>query len=140
MGNLRAVKYRRHEFRHKPTACEGSLLTFVYDVPYFDACGVFPPFHIINQILSSGGGDGGMSPGASWKPFTISTDEYEELAEAVRHTPVSEIRPHARYAWLQMKFDVEFDHLTDRIEWMRAVCEKHRDAWHAELEKSSDPA
>jgi hypothetical protein len=111
-------------------------VTFIYDIPYFPACGIFPPLHIINQVFSSGGGDGGMSPGASWEPFTISEEEYTVLKKTVANTSISEIEPYARYAHVQMKFDAEFDSIGDRFEWMRAVCEKHRENWHAELRKA----
>jgi hypothetical protein len=132
---MKTIKYMRHEYINEPRSFEHSLLAFIYDIPYFGACGIFPPFHILNQIFLSGGGDGGMSPGASWEPFTISKEEYHQLCEAVKNTPVSEIKPYARYAWIPMKFDSEFYHIEDQNEWMRIVCEKHRDSWHAELKK-----
>jgi hypothetical protein len=74
---------------------EKSLLALVYDIPYFPACGIFPPLHIINQFFSSGGGDSGMSPGASWKSFTLIQKEYGDLVAAVRETPISEIESFA---------------------------------------------
>jgi len=72
------------------------------DIPYFDACGVFPPFHIVNQTFASGGGDGGMSPGATWKPLSITEDEHTVLADAGVNTPKAEIKPHSRYAMLPL--------------------------------------
>lgn len=126
MTKLRTVKYQRHEFHDDPEPYEGSLLTFVYDIPYFPACGVFPPLHILNQVLSSGGLGGGMSPGATWEPFTLGRAEYDGLAEAVRRTPLREIKPFARYASARMKFDDGFDHLKDLFEWTKAVCDKQR--------------
>jgi hypothetical protein len=109
---------------------------FVYDIPYFPPCGIFPPLHILNQVFSEGGGDGGMSPGASWKPFKISAEEYSSLIGELRSTPLTEIKPHARYVWIPVKFDPSFDHIQEWIEWMKAVCRKHRDSWHEELEKA----
>ena len=132
---MKTVKYKRHEFLHKPLHVEGTLLTLVYDIPYFAACGIFPSLHIINQILSSGG-NGGMSPGASWKPFTLVQEEYDELVVAVKETPISEIEPFARYAHLPFKLDSSFDQIADRFEWIKAVCEKHRDNWHSKLRKA----
>ncbi len=76
-----------------------------------------------------------MSPGATWEPFTISREEYDELLAAVTNTPLSEIQPHARYADLPLKIDHEFDQIQDRQEWSKAVCGKHRDNWKRELEK-----
>jgi hypothetical protein len=135
MSNLRVINYAREEFHGEDEPCQATLLAFVYDIPYFSACGVFPPLHIVNELFSSGLSGGGMSPGASWEPFTISEEEYNELVKAVRETPVSELIPYARYAYLQMRFDNEFDFIVDRMEWMKAVCDKHRDGWHAELER-----
>lgn len=132
---LRKVSWKRHEYLHPPRRCRGSLLWLVFDIPYFDACGIFPPFHIANQIFQSGGGDGGMSPGASWTPFSLSNEEYALLADAVMNAPRSEIAPHARYAMLPKGIDHSFDHIQDRMEWFRAVCEKHRTSWHDKLNK-----
>jgi hypothetical protein len=139
MEKLRTVKYLRHEFHGEPEQREGTLLTLVYDIPYFSACGVFPPYQIVNQVFSNAGSTGGMSPGATWEPFTISKEEYAALTEAVRQTPISEIQPSARYAELPMTFDPKFDHIQDRIEWLSAVCRKHRDSWHDELRKTQPP-
>ena len=108
---LRTVKYKRHEFRSKPVVREQNLLTFVYDIPYFGACGVFPPAHIINQIFKDGGGDGGMSPGTSWTPFTMDEEEYALPVSEVRATPVSVLEQKARFAYLQFTFDKTFDYI-----------------------------
>ena len=132
-ANLRDVSYDRYEYLCGETAHTGSLLMFVYDIPYFGACGVFPPFHIANQIFMNGTVGGGMGPGTKWGPFTVSEDEYAALVDAVKRTPVSEIKAYARYAFVPLKFDHAFDGIADRTEWLSAVCEKHRDAWHAEL-------
>lgn len=139
MATVRTVRYTRHEFHGDPETRESDLLVFVYDIPYFSACGVFPPFHIINQIFAKGGGDGGMSPGASWVPFTINSAEYDQLIAALKNTPVAELQPYARYAEIPMKIDRSFDHIQDRMKWMAAVCKKHRDNWHDELRKIRGP-
>ncbi|HEY6181605.1 MAG TPA: 1-(5-phosphoribosyl)-5-[(5-phosphoribosylamino)methylideneamino] imidazole-4-carboxamide isomerase [Terriglobales bacterium] len=137
---LRNVTYERYEYLGPRTQQDrathsGSLLAFVYDIPYFDACGIFPPLHIVNQLFSLGTTGGGMSPGTSWQPFTISKDEYDLLVEAVKNTPISEITPYARYALRPLKFDHTFDDIPERTAWFQAVCQKHRNEWHAELEK-----
>ena len=133
MEEARKIEYRRHEFHHPPKSCKGTLLTLIYDIPYFPPCGIFPPLHILNEVLAGGGGGGGMGPGASWKPFSISAEEYQQLITAIKTTPIETIQPYARYAWLRPQFDDSFDGLTDYISWMRAVCEKHRETWHAKL-------
>ncbi len=136
---------------------ENSLLAFVYDIPYFGACGVFPPFHLLNLLLLRGGGQGGMSPGATWEPFSLSASEYRDLVEAVRLVPPESLRDRARYACLAFTFDPEFDgkpetypvraemkewhrqvppEVLEYVEWSRAVCAKHRDRWHAEMKRA----
>jgi hypothetical protein len=135
MEDLTKIKYKRHEYNVRPQKCENNLLVFTYDIPHFGACGIFPPLHIANQIFSNGGHKGGMSPGATWKPFKITMEEYDKFIELVKSTPISDIQPHARYAWLPYKFDSDFDHIKDHKSWMFAACEKHRDSWHKEFEK-----
>jgi hypothetical protein len=126
----RIVQYVRHELFCEPEAREARFNVFVYDVPYLDACGIFPPLHILNIILRSGGGDGGMSPGASWEPFEIMDQEYRQILPAILHTDSDELRKQARFAGIPMQIDSDFDHIQDRFEWMQAVCNKHRDLWH----------
>lgn len=137
-GKMRQVRYEGYESlgQEEATPHTGSLLTFVYDIPYFGACGVFPPFHIANQIFLRGKAGGGMSPGTSWEPFTISETEYAALVEAIQRTPITEIKPHARYAFAPMKFDHSLDDIEEWLEWFRASCQKHRESWHDELRKA----
>jgi hypothetical protein len=135
--NPREIRCERYEYHaEENTVHTGTLLTLVYDIPYFNACGVFPPIHIANQIFSRGTAGGGMSPGTKWEPFTLAEDEYAALAEAVKLTPVSEIKPHARYAFLPMKFDRRFDNISGWQAWFAAVCKEHREAWYADLRKA----
>jgi hypothetical protein len=125
MAEMRRVQYV-HTFIHSDgEPREGSLLTFVYDIPYFPPCGVFPPFHLLNQQLSSGGSDGGMSPGAIWEPFTITSEEYTQLVEAIESTPLDVIKPHAHYAIAKPIFDHELDGLQDYFTWLMAAGAKH---------------
>lgn len=126
-------KYIRHEFHHEPIEAEGSLLVMIYDIPYFSACGIFPPFHIINQIFSSGGGDGGMSPGASWEPFQISKETYQQLVLLVRQTDPLGLKNHSRFYQTQFIEDPSFDSIKDRLEWMKLVCKKHRERYLKEI-------
>jgi hypothetical protein len=134
MSELKAVKYYLHEPGYQyPVPREESLLVFIYSIPRFAVCGIFPPLHVANHILMSGGGDGGMGPGTSWSPFELSRDEYNALALAVGQTSISEIEPYARYAKIKMKFDHEFDHLEDVRQWMAAVRVKHLKQWQLDV-------
>lgn len=153
---LRQVEYVRHEFHGEPEPMRNSLLAFVYDIPYFGACGVFPPFHLLNQMLRRGGSQGGMSPGATWEPFELSDAEYRQLVAAVMAIPPESLRARARYAHVQFVFDPEFDgdrasypihpgthkqhqvppELDEYVAWLSAVCGKHRSRHHAELRRA----
>ncbi len=131
---MRAIMYERHEHTWpEAETCRAPLLTFVYDVPYFGACGVFPPFHVINEIFGSGGDQGGMGPGATWEPFEIGHDEYDELVKGVAVLDPRTLGPAARYVEMAFIFDHSFDTIETHLEWLAAVCAKHRDAYHARL-------
>jgi hypothetical protein len=123
--SLRQIEYRRHEFHFDPESRKGSLLAFVYDVPYLGACGIFPPRHLLNQQLRGGGGDGGMGPGASWKPFELTPTEYAQLVAAIRAVPPKTLGTRARYTDLQFQFDSTFDVYRDYFDWLKASCAKH---------------
>jgi hypothetical protein len=137
---------------------ETSLLAFVYDFHVFvAACGVFPPFHLLNQVLLRGGGGGGMGPGAKWEPFSLTREEYGLLAEAIRTVPPSATEGLAGPVPSPFTFDPEFDgppetypvraeaqrwngHIPadykEYAEWAGAVCRRHRQRWHAELKRA----
>jgi hypothetical protein len=51
ISTLKVVQYVRHEFHGEDEHCEGTLLTLVYDIPYFSACGVFPPLAVVNEVF-----------------------------------------------------------------------------------------
>lgn len=130
---MRQIKYKRTEFHGDDEPVENDLLCFIYDIPYLGACGIFPPIHILNEILSSGGGDGGMGPGAAWEPFRITDKEYSELKQVLINTPLEFIRNKVRYGDAQFEFDSEFDSLQDQMEWLQNVCNKHRESYHRRI-------
>jgi hypothetical protein len=125
MPEFRRVQYVREEYQ-EGGPYEGSLLTFLFDIPYFPPYGIFPPFHLLNQFLATGGSQGGMGPGATWEPFSITEQEYAGLVEAIQSTPLDEIKAHARYAWLKPILDPSLDHVELYLVWMLAAGQKHR--------------
>lgn len=74
----------------------------------------FPPLHIINEELKSGGCDMGMSGGCHWKPFKLSEIEYKEIAKEMLTSP---------------EYDLSYDEsLEDRKtlkKWCGAVISHH---------------
>ena len=122
-----SIDYIRYEFQQPPEEVNGELLILVYDIPYFGACGIFPPLHVANQIFSSGGGDGGMSPGASWSPFTIDQQQYDILLNQVSETPIHTLKDKSRFSSVKLTRDDSLDHIQDRFDWLEAVCIKYRE-------------
>ena len=128
-AGMKTIEYERFEFHGDPERRSAELSVFVYDIPHFGACGVFPPLHIANEIFSSGGFEGGMGPGATWRPFEISRDEYEQLVQVIRVADPKRLGDQARYAWVKYDFDGSFDHIQEWQPWLTAVCEKHRETY-----------
>ena len=75
----------------------------------------FPPFHVLNEELSSGGGDKGMGGGCFWKPFEISQSDYDALKEEVLTDPD-----------LDLVYDAELESKLDLRKWRGAVLTKHK--------------
>ena len=130
---MRLIKYKRHELHKKTEYRTSQLSTFVYDIPYFGACGIFTPYHIINQIFNSGGSEGGMSPGATWESFRISKEEYDELVDHIINTEPKSFGAEARYKNIKYEFDNEFDEIKDYQTWIKKVCDKHRKSYHKKI-------
>jgi hypothetical protein len=123
---MRTIQYQRHEFHHEPEGREAPLSVLVYDIPYFGACGFFPPFHIINQYFASGGSQGSMGPGATWEPFEISQKEYQDLVATIVDLDPILLGDAARYTEVKFVFDHSFGYIQDRFEWVQAISAKHR--------------
>ena len=123
------ISYMRSDYGCGDKPCEASLLFFIYDIPYFTSCDVFPSFHLINEIFKTGTNGGGMSPGVTWEPFYITEKEYENLRKQVQTTAIENIKAHSRYADVPFIIDSSFDHLLDRLEWSREVCKKYGAQW-----------
>jgi len=132
-AGMRVIEYERHELYGEPEKRSAELSAFVYDIPYFGACGIFPPFHIANEIFQSGGSEGGMSPGATWEPFQLTKDEYDKLVKAIRILNPKTLGDKARFKWVKFEFDSSFDHITRWDDWLFSVCEKHRNSYHRKL-------
>ena len=127
---MRIIEYKRHEFHGDPEERRAELPTFVYDIPYFGACGIFPPLHILNQIFETGGSEGGMSPGATWAPFTIDEKEYRCLVDKITRLDPNTLTNDSRYTCVKYELDASFDHIQDWESWISQVCNEHRDAYH----------
>jgi hypothetical protein len=133
---MRIIKYTRHEPHHEQEDREAPLSTFVYDVPYLGGCGIFPPLHILNQILENGGGDAGMSPSASWEPFYLTENEYDELCGVIEKLDPQSLYESARFCDAKFRLDHDLDHIQDRFAWLKAACDKYREIYFEEQNRN----
>lgn len=129
------IRYRAYEFNKGFEERESSLLVFIYDVPYIDACGILPSHYILNQILIEGGDEGGMGPGATWIPFTLTSQQYNELVHDIESRPPTTFNEQVRFGYIQFARDPSLDYITDRFEWFQAACKKHRSNYHQRLSR-----
>ncbi|MBK7145002.1 MAG: hypothetical protein IPH76_07270 [Xanthomonadales bacterium] len=66
------------------TRAAGSLRTFLWEIPNLFYFGRVPSLQVVNAFLELGVADAGMSGGARWKPFAISSVEYDEVMVELR--------------------------------------------------------
>ncbi len=77
-------------------------------------CKQFPPLHILNEELRSGGSDQGMSGGCYWKPFELSEEEYNLLRDEMLTNPE-----------LDIEYDQSLEEKTTLKKWCGSVLSKH---------------
>ena len=126
--NVRLIKYKKHwSYLGPATKAEGSLAEFVLDVLYLMENGIIPPVHVLNEVLRSGGNNGGMGPGTTWRKFEIDDAEYEELVSALLSFDVSKAKKKHPYLYANhIVRDEELENCVDYLSWLRAVSEKHK--------------
>lgn len=97
------------------------------DVPYLIVRGVIPPRHILNEVLSSGGGDAGMSPSAKWEAFQVSEVEYAELVSLLIGTDIEALRQEdgPRYVPQRMIVDESLTDSSCHLDWIRRRADKY---------------
>jgi hypothetical protein len=124
---MRTVKYKRHwSNSSRGVRRKGLLVEFVLDVIYLMDLGIVPPFHILNEVLQDGGHDGGMGPGTSWQPFTISEAEYKELVEALLKLDVVKAKKQHPYIRAEKIIIDETLHDCKTFgEWLRNMTKKY---------------
>jgi len=77
---------------------------------------VVPPIHILNELLALGIDEAGMSGGCEWKPFALSDEEYEDLAEELITSPE-----------FQCELDSELSEIKTNAKWRKAVHKKYQE-------------
>ena len=123
------VNYQQHEFHQpNPTNCDAPLTEFVLDVPYLVFLGVIPPLYILNEVLKTGGGDGGMSPGTSWTSFAIAEEKYEALVSALVSLDLKKLRRRGtiRFVPDRIIIDESLHNERTHISWVKRVSDNYR--------------
>jgi hypothetical protein len=60
---------------------QGNTITLLLEMPYLFSSGFIPPESIINELLSSGSRDAGMSGGVQWAPYRLKLGEFDALVQ-----------------------------------------------------------
>jgi hypothetical protein len=70
----------------------GNTITLLLEMPYLFSSGLIPPESIINELLSRGSRDAGMSGGLQWASYRLKPGEFDalvqELMSAYPHGPL----------------------------------------------------
>ena len=128
---MRVVKYKTHwSYLGAAVKREAPLADFILDVLYLmEDYGIIPPLHVLNQVLQGGGNNGGMGPGTTWRSFTITEAEYQELVKSLLNLNVEEAKKTHPYVRFEKTIvDEALHHHLTKIEWLMAVKEKYRDS------------
>ena len=114
---------------------EGDLFELVLDFPLSFLPGpnsngkakVLVSYSVLNEWLKKGGGDGGMSPGATWLPFEISENDYKNLVEKLQSLNYEQVKDKHPYFPEELIVDFELNsNFLDPDEWEKQYCLKYR--------------
>ena len=99
----------------------GTTLDMLESMPhmwhYLRVYRIVPPIHILNELFSSGIDEAGMSGGCEWRPFEITSSEYDELVEELITSPD-----------YQCELDAELSRIQTEEEWGKTIMKKYRTA------------
>lgn len=65
----------------------GTTKDLLKNIPYLFSSGIIPPEFVVNEILSKGKVDAGMSGGATWEPYTLNTGNFDSLVKELESSP-----------------------------------------------------
>lgn len=81
----------------------GTPVELLREIPYLLVMRLLPPLAVVNDLLSRGEMDAGMSGGARWTPFALSPEEWREIAQVLKDEDGVEDAPVAE--WVQTMDD-----------------------------------
>lgn len=62
----------------------GSTVDLLMNMPYLLTSGLIPPEFVINELLSQGLNDAGMSGGVHWTPYRLKPGDFDALVKALQ--------------------------------------------------------
>lgn len=62
----------------------GNTVTLLMNIPYLLSSGLIPPEFVVNELLSRGLNDAGMSGGAQWAPYRLKQGDFDALVDALK--------------------------------------------------------
>lgn len=125
---MKSIQYKQSEFlmpwkwrKKKP------LHLFILEIPYGLYFSVIPGFDAINDLLSTGGGNGGMGTGVMWEPFQITKEEYTDI---IKTWKTSDIRRVLKFKEedipdLSFIFDEEILSISKHLDYLAKSREKY---------------
>lgn len=123
---MQQISYIRTEFHSPDQNCTAALLDFILDIPYLvSRSGIIPPRHVMNEVLKSGGGNDGMSPGAIWESFELSEDEYDELAHALESADMNSLKLSGKSRFIpdDLIIDYRFHRAKNFDDWQQLIAD-----------------
>ncbi len=80
----------------------GNMVDLLLNMPYLLTSGLIPPEFVINELLSNGLNDAGMSGGVQWEPYQLRPGDFDALSEAfIQAYACGELRYKAPDAWVK---------------------------------------
>lgn len=65
------------------SAEQGTVVDLLAAVPYLLTTQLVPPLRVVNDLLTKGSYDAGMSGGCEWEPFQIDASEWNDVKQAL---------------------------------------------------------
>jgi hypothetical protein len=128
---MRSKTYKTHWSYLGPAIKRRELMIdFVLDILYLmEDDGIVPPLHVLNEVLEGGGGNGGMGPGTSWRPFKMKEEEYVELVEALLNLDVNSAKKTHPYVHFQKAVvDEDVASAENYVDWVYKKANKRKNS------------
>lgn len=129
---MKTIVYFLHHGMGSSEKKSGSLVSLLLD--YLDCFihlptqeAIIPSLEYLNNYLETGGSEGGMGPGATWSPFSISSYEYDQLVNLLLSTTRENTKnPTRQYVPIRFLLDADINNQNkDADEWFIAAKSKY---------------